>query len=93
MIYYFECEKELFHQELHSFEFITFDSRNVLVHLQFCNNNETIHFNQVYEELQPLESKNIMKTHKTEVSRNLESHLMLVQVPNTRNDAVRGAQS
>jgi len=49
-------EKESFHQELHSFEIITFDSRNVLVNLHFCNNNKTIHSNQIYEELQPLKS-------------------------------------
>lgn len=57
MTYHFKYEKATFHQELHSFEIIIFYLRNILVHLQLCHNNETMHFNQIYEELRSLEPK------------------------------------
>jgi hypothetical protein len=88
MIYHFKYEKTTFHQELHLFEIITFDSRIVLVYLQLCNNNETMHFNKIYEELQSSEPKSMRKTHKTEVSGSSKSHLTLVRTPSARNEVV-----
>lgn len=45
------------------------EPRNVLAHLHLCNSNETIHFNQIYEQLQPLEPKIQEKSQKTHVFR------------------------